>query len=80
MKLLLKKSDTGAHDKKQMWLPAVHLRHRFFMAAHPCVAVFMFGAADSSAILRQMPQRNPADAPPESRGTTRIRSTPMESF
>ena len=45
----------------------------------PCVAVLLHGAATSSAISPQMHQQNPADAPPESRGTIRIRRTPTES-
>ena len=49
------------------------------MAARPCVAVFMLGAAALCTILCQMHQQNPADAPPESRGTPKTRCTPTES-
>ena len=79
MKLLLKKINTWTHDRKQMWLPDAHLCYIILSAARPCVAVLLHGAATSSAISLQMHQQNPADAPPESRGTTRIRRTPTES-
>ena len=79
MKLLLKKINTWTHDRKQMWLPDAHLCFFILSAARPCVAVLLHGAATSSAISPQMHQQNPADAPPESRGTTRIRRTPTES-
>ena len=79
MKLLLKKINTWTHDRKQMWLPDAHLCYFILSAARPCVAVLLHGAATSSAISPQMHQQNPADAPPESRGTTRIRRTPTES-
>ena len=79
MKLLLKKINTRTHDRKQMWLPDAHLCYFILSAARPCVAVLLHGAATSSAISPQMHQQNPADAPPESRGTTRIRRTPTES-
>ena len=45
----------------------------------PCVAVLLHGATTSSAISPQKHQQNPADAPPESRATTKIRRTPTES-
>ena len=79
MKFLLKKNNTGTHDRKQMWLPDAHLCYLILNAARPCVAVLLHGAATSSAISPQMHQQNPVDAPPESRGTTRIRCTPTES-
>ena len=79
MKPLPKKINTWTHDRKQMWLPDAHLRYFILSAARPCVAVLLHGAATSSAISPQMHQQNPADAPPESRGTTRIRRTPTES-
>ena len=79
MKLLLKKINTWTHDRKQMWLPDAHLCYFILSAARPCVAVLLHGAATSSAISPQMHQQNPADAPTESRGTTRIRRTPTES-
>ena len=79
MKLLLKKINTWTHDRKQMWLPDAHLCYFILSAARPCVAVLLRGAATSSAISPQMHHQNPADAPPESRGTTRIRRTPTES-
>ena len=50
------------------------------MAARPCVAVFMLGAAALYNILRQMHQQNPEDAPTESRGTTSNRCPPTASF
>ena len=79
MKFLLKKY-TWTHDRKQMWLPTAHLRYLFLMATRPCVTVFMLGAAALSAILRQLRHdQNPADAPTESRGTTRVPCTPTES-
>ena len=62
-----------------MWLPDAHLCYLILKAARPCVAVLLHGAATSSAISPQMHQQNPADAPPESRGTIRIRRTPTES-
>ena len=62
-----------------MWLPDAHLCYFILSAARPCVAVLLHGAATSLAISPQMHQQNPADAPPESRGTTRIRRTPTES-
>ena len=62
-----------------MWLPDAHLCYFILSAARPCVAVLLHGAATSSAISPQMHQQNPADAPTESRGTTRIRRTPTES-
>ena len=74
-----KKINTWTHDRKQMWLPDAHLCYFILSAARPCVAVLLHGAATSSAISPQMHQQNPADAPPESRGTTRIRRTPTES-
>ena len=49
------------------------------MVARPCVAVFMIGAAALCTILQQMHHQNPADAPPESRGTNEIRCAPTES-
>ena len=61
-----------------MWLDS-HLYYLILNAACPCVAVLLHGAATSLAISSQMHQQNPADAPPESRGTTRIRRTPTES-
>ena len=79
MKFQLEKYDTCTHDGKQMWLTTAHLRYLFLMAAQPCVAVLMLGAAALCIILRQMHQQNPADAPTESRGTTGIRYTPTES-
>ena len=79
MKPLPKKINTWTHDRKQMWLPDAHLRYFILSAARPCVAVLLHGAATSSAISPQMHQQNPADAPPESRGTTRIWRTPTES-
>ena len=79
MKPLPKKIYTWTHDRKQMWLPDAHLRYFILSAARPCVAVLLHGAATSSAISPQMHQQNPADAPPESRGTTRIWRTPTES-
>ena len=75
----LKKYDTCTHDRKQMWLSAAYLRYLFLVAARPCVAVFMLGAAALCTILRQVHQQNPADAPTESRCTTRIRCTPTGS-
>ena len=62
-----------------MWLPDAHLCYFILSAARLCVAVLLHGAATSSAISPQMHQQNPADAPPESRGTIRIRRTPTES-
>ena len=62
-----------------MWLPDAHLCYLTLIAACPCVAVLLHGATTPSAISPQMHQQNPADAPPESRGTTRIRRTPTES-
>ena len=62
-----------------MWLPDAHLCYLTLIAASPCVAVLLHGATTSSAISPQTHQHNPADAPPESRGTTRIRCTPTES-
>ena len=56
-----------------------HLGYLSPMAARPCEAVFMLGAAALCTILRQMHQQNPADAPTEPRGTTKIRCTPTES-
>ena len=57
--------------------------HIFFYlilkATRTCVAVLLHGAATLSAISHQMHHQNPADAPPESCGTTRIRHTPTES-
>ena len=79
MKLLLNKINTWTHDRKQMWLPDTHLCYFILSAALLCVAVLLCGAATSSAISPQMHQQNPADAPPESRGTIRIRRTPTES-
>ena len=79
MKLLLKKINSWTHDRKQMWLPDANLCYFILSAARPCVAVLLHGAATSSAISPQMHQQNPADAPPESHGTTRIRRTPTES-
>ena len=74
-----KKLTLGTHDRKQMWLPDAHLCYFILSAARLCVAVLLHGAATSSAISPQMHQQNPADAPPESRGTIRIRRTPTES-
>ena len=79
MKLMLNKINTWTHDRKRMWLPDAHLCYFILSAARPCVAVILHGAATSTAISPQMHQQNPADAPPESRGTTRIRRTPTES-
>ena len=79
MKLLLKNKNTWRHDRKQMWLPDAHLCYLILTATRPCVAVLLHGATTSSAISPQMHPQNPADAPPESRGTTRIRRTPTES-
>ena len=79
MKLLLNKIKTWTHNRKQMWLPDAHLCYFILSAARLCVAVLLHGAATSSAISPQMHQQNPADAPPESRGTIRIRRTPTES-
>ena len=62
-----------------MWLPDAHICYPVLNAVRPCVAVLLHGAATSSAISLQMHQQNPADAPTESRGTTRIRRTPTES-
>ena len=76
---LAEKNNTWTHDRKQMWLPHAHLCYLILKAARPCVAVLLHGAATSSAISPQMHQQNPADAPPESRGTIRIRRTPTES-
>ena len=76
---LAEKNNTWTHDRKQMWLPDAHLCYLILKAARPCVAVLLHGAATSSAISPQMHQQNPADAPPESRGTIRIRRTPTES-
>ena len=73
------KINTWTHDRKQMWLPDARLCYFILSAARPCVAVLLHGAATSSAISPQMHQQNPADAPTESRGTTRIRRTPTES-
>ena len=44
-----------------------------------CGGAFAWCSKTSLAISSQMHQQNPADAPPESRGTTRIRRTPTES-
>ena len=79
MKLLLEKNNTRTHDRKQMWLPDAHLCYLVLNATRPSVAVLLRGATTSSAISPQMHHQNPADAPPESRGTTRIRRTPTES-
>ena len=79
VKLLLKNKNTWTHGRKQMWLPDAHLCYLTLIAAGPCAAVLLHGATTSSAISPQMLQQNPADAPPESRGTTRIRRTPTES-
>ena len=79
MKPLLKKINTWTRDRKQMWLPDAHLCYFILSAARPCVAVLLHGAVTSSAISPQMHQQNPADAPPESCGATRIRRTPTES-
>ena len=79
MKLLLKKYNTWTHDRKQMWLPDAHICYLILNAVCPCLAVLSHGAATSSAISPQMHQQNPADALPESCGTTRIRRTPTES-
>ena len=58
----------------------MHICVTSFSTQHaPSVAVLLRGATTSSAISPQMHQQNPADAPPESRGTTRIRRTPTES-
>ena len=58
----------------------MHIFVTSFSAQHaPAWRVLLHGAATSSAISPQMHQQNPADAPPESRGTTRIRRTPTES-
>ena len=57
----------------------MHLHYLILNAAGPCVAVLLLGAATSSAVSPQMHRQNPADAPTESRGTTRIRRAPTES-
>ena len=62
-----------------MWLPDAHLCCLILNTTRPCVAVLLNGAATSSIISSQMHQQNPADAPPESRGTFRIRRIPTES-
>ena len=79
VKILLKNKNTWTHGRKQMWLPDAHLCYLTLITACPCVAVLLHGATTSSAISPKMHQQNPADAPPESRGTTRIRRTPTES-
>ena len=78
-KILLENKNTWTHDRKQTWLPDAHLCYVTLIAACPCVAVLLHGATTSSAMSPQMHHQNPADAPPESRGTTRIRRTPTES-
>ena len=78
-KLLLKNENTWTHDRKQMWLPDAYLCYLTLITACPCLAVLLHGATTSSAMSPQMHHQNPADAPPESRGTTRIRRTPTES-
>ena len=79
MKLLLKKITLG-HMTENKCGYQMHIFVTSFSKPHaPCVAVLLHGAATSSAISPQMHQQNPADAPPESRGTIRIRRTPTES-
>ena len=79
MKLLLNKITLGHMTENKCGYQMHIFVTSFSKAARPCVAVLLHGAATSSAISPQMHQQNPADAPPESRGTIRIRRTPTES-
>ena len=55
------------------------MRLSIIMRARPYMAVFVFRCKRSLCLLRQMHHQNPADAPPESHGTIRIRCTPTDS-
>ena len=73
----------GSHDRKQMWLPCCRCTSFFYLilnAARPCVAVLFAWCSHFVSHFGPNAPQNPADAPPESRGTTRIQRTPTESY